>query len=118
VPQCPLSIGENRTSLAIFVLELFNLQPPIFYFEMDSSDSSSFTNVMNLQQCALKCFSSNNNCTIATYYEVNQICIIMYNISINMSYIVPRTCSQIIYLVIPPVVISKMHGCQKNSSFL
>ena len=34
VPRCPLSNGENRRSVAVSVLELFNLQYPTFYFEM------------------------------------------------------------------------------------
>ena len=30
---------ENPTPIAVFVLELFNLQYPTFYFEIDSSNS-------------------------------------------------------------------------------
>ena len=37
VPRCSLSNGENRRSLAVCVLELFDSQSPAFYFEMDSS---------------------------------------------------------------------------------
>ena len=37
VPQCPLSNGENRRSLAVSVLELFNSQSRAFFFETDSS---------------------------------------------------------------------------------
>ena len=38
VPQSWLHNDENPTSIAVFVVELFNLQYPTFYFEMDSSN--------------------------------------------------------------------------------
>ncbi len=37
MPQCPLSIGENHSSLAVCVLELFDSHSLAFYFEMDSN---------------------------------------------------------------------------------
>ncbi len=36
VPRSWLHYDENPTSIAVSVLELFNLQYPTFYFEMDS----------------------------------------------------------------------------------
>ena len=39
VPRCPLPNGENRRSLAISVLELFNSQSRAFFFGTDSSAS-------------------------------------------------------------------------------
>ena len=39
VPRSWLHNDENPTSIAVFVLDLFHLQYPIFYFERDSSNS-------------------------------------------------------------------------------
>jgi len=36
VPEIVLSNGENPNSIAASVAELFNKQPSVFYFEMDS----------------------------------------------------------------------------------
>jgi hypothetical protein len=36
VPQVALSNGKNPNSIAASVAELFNKQPSVFYFEMDS----------------------------------------------------------------------------------
>ena len=44
VPRSWLHNDENPNSIAVFVLELFNLQYPIFYFEIDSS---SFGNLVD-----------------------------------------------------------------------
>ena len=46
VPLSWLYNDENPTSIAVFVLELFNLQYPTFYFEMDSNQrTKSFTRI-------------------------------------------------------------------------
>ncbi len=44
VPRSWLHNDENPTSIALAALDLFNLQAPALYFEIDSSIDNSYNN--------------------------------------------------------------------------